>query len=107
MQEQVLPSEWYENAPMSVMESYALERPVIGAAIGGIPELIRPEETGAVFPSGDVRALAEELRKFTAMSDASVFSMGKAGRAWVEQDFSAIRYRERLNELYTHLGVKS
>jgi glycosyltransferase involved in cell wall biosynthesis len=103
----VLPSEWYENAPMSVMESYALERPVIGAAIGGIPELIRPEETGAVFPSGDVRALAEELRKFTAMSDASVFSMGKAGRAWVEQDFSAIRYRERLNELYTHLGVKS
>ncbi len=31
----VLPSEWYENAPISVLETYALQRPVIGAAIGG------------------------------------------------------------------------
>jgi glycosyltransferase involved in cell wall biosynthesis len=103
----VLPSEWYENAPMSVMEAYALERPVIGAAIGGIPELIRTEETGAVFPSGDVTALAEKLRQFNAMSDASVLAMGKAGRAWVEQDFTATRYRERLIELYARMGVKS
>ena len=37
----VLPSEWYENAPMSVLEAYALGKPVIGARIGGIPELVR------------------------------------------------------------------
>ena len=39
----VLPSEWYENAPMSVLEAYALGKPVIGARIGGIPELIRDD----------------------------------------------------------------
>jgi len=103
----VLPSEWYENAPMSVMEAYALERPVIGAAIGGIPELIRPGETGAIFPSGDAAALTEKLLQFTAMSDASVLAMGKAGREWVERDFTATRYRERLIELYARMGVKS
>ena len=37
----VLPSEWYENGPMSVLESYALGTPVLGADIGGIPEMIR------------------------------------------------------------------
>jgi glycosyltransferase involved in cell wall biosynthesis len=101
----VLPSEWYENAPMSVMEAYALERPVIGADIGGIPELVREGETGALFPSGNVEALAVKLREFSAMSDAEVLAMGKTGRQWVEKDFTAARYRERLIELYRSMGV--
>jgi glycosyltransferase involved in cell wall biosynthesis len=102
----VLPSEWYENAPMSVMEAYALERPVIGADIGGIPELIRVSETGALFTSGDAEALANQLRHFSALSDADILAMGKAGRAWAEQDFTAARYRERLLELYASMGVQ-
>jgi glycosyltransferase involved in cell wall biosynthesis len=103
----VLPSEWYENAPMSVMEAYALERPVIGADIGGIPELIRPGETGMLFPSGDAEFLAKRLRQFSTMSDHDILAMGKAGRAWVERDFTALRYRERLLELYREMGVKA
>ncbi|WP_211435974.1 glycosyltransferase family 4 protein [Candidatus Kuenenia stuttgartensis] len=39
----VLPSEWYENNPMSVLEAFALGVPVIGAKIGGIPELVKEE----------------------------------------------------------------
>lgn len=101
----VLPSEWYENAPMSVMESYALGRPVIGADIGGIPELIRNGETGTVFASGDVDALAAAMRRFADMPDAEVVAMGSAGRAWVEQDFTAERYRDRILEVYRGLGV--
>ncbi|MDD1617134.1 MAG: glycosyltransferase family 4 protein [Methylococcaceae bacterium] len=101
----VLPSELYENAPMSVLEAYALERPVIGADIGGIPELIHVGETGALFPSGNVEALAVELRKFSAMSDADILAMGKTGRAWAEKDFTATRYRERLLDLYRSMGV--
>jgi len=37
----VVPSEYYENAPMAILEAYALGKPVVGAGIGGIPELIR------------------------------------------------------------------
>ena len=87
------------------MEAYALARPVIGADIGGIPELIRVGETGAVFPSGECRGLAERLRRFAAMS-ASISWHGHAGRAWVTQDFTAARYRERLLRLYRGMGVK-
>ena len=53
----VIPSEWYENCPYSVIESRMLGTPVLGAAIGGIPELIRDGQDGALFESGNVEAL--------------------------------------------------
>lgn len=57
----VCPSRWYENCPLSVMESISWGTPVLGADIGGIPELIHPGETGALFESGNVTALKETL----------------------------------------------
>lgn len=47
----VLPSEWYENGPMSVIEAFVRGRPLIGARIGGIPELIVEDQTGWSFES--------------------------------------------------------
>jgi glycosyltransferase involved in cell wall biosynthesis len=102
----VLPSEWYENAPMSVMESYALGRPAIGANIGGIPELIRIGETGDVFESGNADALAEAMSRFAAYPDSQIAAMGQAGRVWMEQEYTAERYRDRMRELYASMGVK-
>lgn len=52
------PSEWYENCPFSVMESQMYGTPVLGADIGGIPELIQVGKTGELFESGN----AEELK---------------------------------------------
>jgi glycosyltransferase involved in cell wall biosynthesis len=103
----VLPSEWYENAPLSVMESYALGRPVIGADIGGIPELIRKGETGEVFPSGNAEALAERIGRFAAMPDRQVLVMGKAGRAWMSESFTSQCYRDRVLSLYRGIGVST
>lgn len=57
----VYPSEWYENCPFSVMESQALGTPVIGADIGGIPELIISGETGEIFESGNVENLRDKI----------------------------------------------
>ena len=102
----VLPSEWYENAPMTVLESYALGKPVIGARIGGIPELIREGETGVSFESGQVESLSAALEHFVALSDASVAEMGLKARQWVEADFSAERYRQRILATYADLGVR-
>jgi glycosyltransferase involved in cell wall biosynthesis len=101
----VLPSEWYENAPMSVLEAYALERPVIGARIGGIPELIESGETGELFTSGDSDGLADLLSRFSSFSVHIVERMGKAGRELVKKSFTADRYRQRLLNLYCELGV--
>ena len=49
----VYPSEWYENCPFSVMESQIYGTPVLGADIGGIPELIGVGKTGELFQSGN------------------------------------------------------
>jgi glycosyltransferase involved in cell wall biosynthesis len=99
----VVPSECNENAPLSVLEAYATARPVIGSNIAGIPELIREDETGALFPTGDVQALAATLEKFAQLPDSRLTDMGQAARRWVERDFSPAVYRDRLLSLYASL----
>ncbi len=99
----VLASTWYENAPISVLEAYALGRPVIGARIGGLPEMIRDGETGAIVPPGDATALAGELARFAALPAPTLLAMGPAGRRWIETDFSREAYRDRLLDLYASL----
>jgi glycosyltransferase involved in cell wall biosynthesis len=101
----VLPSEWYENAPVSVLEAYGLGRPVIGTSIGGIPELIRPGETGLVARPSDPDDLARALAEMAALTPDQRATMGAAGRDWVRRDFSPDLHRERLLDLYQSLGV--
>lgn len=57
----VIPSEWYENNPLSVIEAQCLGTPVLGARIGGIPELIEENVTGMTFESGNVTDLRERI----------------------------------------------
>ncbi|WP_455720753.1 glycosyltransferase [Agathobacter sp.] len=59
----IYPSEWYENCPFSVMESQMYGTPVLGANIGGIPELIRNGKTGELFESGNESDLKEKVEK--------------------------------------------
>lgn len=59
----VFPSEWYENCPLSVIESLMYGTPVLGAEIGGIPELIDAGKTGELFESGNGRELQEKILK--------------------------------------------
>jgi glycosyltransferase involved in cell wall biosynthesis len=79
----IYPSEWYENCPFSVMESQMYGTPVIGAKIGGIPELIQDGKNGELFDSGNAADLAgrirglwenrEQLKKYTEACSADVF----------------------------------
>lgn len=101
----VLPSEWYENAPMSVLEAYALGKPVIGAAIGGIPELVQEGVTGATFTSGSIDDLAGTLTVFAGYDGGRIADMGRAGRLWMEQDFSDRCYLDRMLAVYRELGI--
>lgn len=55
----VAPSTCYDNNPLSVIESLSLGTPVVGADIGGIPELIEVGKTGLLFEAGN----ADELTK--------------------------------------------
>lgn len=57
----IYPSEWYENCPFSVMESQMYGTPVIGANIGGIPELIQEGRTGELFESGNKEDMIKKI----------------------------------------------
>lgn len=59
----LIASECFENCPFSVMESQMLWTPVIGADIGGIPELIQEGVNGELFESGNVEDLKEKIVK--------------------------------------------
>lgn len=79
----VVPSEWYENYSMTVIESLASGTPVVGATIGGIPEQVRDGWNGRLFPSGDATALATSIQAMLADPAAAVV-MGRHGREQVE-----------------------
>lgn len=81
----VVPSEWYENQPFAVLEAFALSTPVLGARIGGIPELVQPGKTGELFESGSVASLSEGLGRM--MDNPRVPEMGRAARRFLEDRF--------------------
>lgn len=93
----VYPSEWYENCPFSVMESQLYGTPVIGADIGGIPELIRVGETGLLFESGNADALCEAIGS-VAKDEEKAMRMHEACRSL---SFDTIdEYLEKLLKIY-------
>ncbi|MGD9781267.1 MAG: glycosyltransferase family 4 protein [Kiritimatiellia bacterium] len=89
----VVPSEWYENNPLSIIEALALGVPVLGANIGGIPKLVVPGRTGELFEPGNAEDLRRQIER---MWTASV----RPDAAAQAEAFSATRYLERLLPLY-------
>ena len=58
----VLSSAW-ENFPHTVVEALAVGTPVVGTAVGGVPEVVFDGENGLLVPAGDSAALAEAMRR--------------------------------------------
>lgn len=56
----VLPSVWWENSPLVVLEAQGRGLPVIASAVGGVPELVTGD-SGLLVPAGDREALAGAL----------------------------------------------
>ncbi len=100
----VLPSEWYENGPLSVLEAYALSKPVIGSRAGGIPELIKNMVTGLNFTHGNVRELRERI-KYVIDNKKNIVKMGLNARNFVKNKFNSEKHYSDLMEIY-HEAIK-
>jgi glycosyltransferase involved in cell wall biosynthesis len=59
----VVPSLWYENSPLAIMEAHAAGRPVLTSALGGMAELVRDEVDGLHFQPGDAEDLAKQIER--------------------------------------------
>ncbi len=95
----VTPSEWYENMPYAILESFALGTPVLAANIGGMPELIEPGVNGLLFEPGSVVDLVEKIR-YLLLNRQQLASMGKRARAKIEREYDAETHYERVMQAY-------
>ena len=98
----IVPSEWYENYSMSVIESLALGTPVIGTRIGGIPEQIRDGWNGLLFTPGDHDELSQKLRYLLDNRQLAI-EMGKNGRLQVESENSPEQHYQQTVAIYQDL----
>jgi glycosyltransferase involved in cell wall biosynthesis len=101
----ILPSEWYENGPYSVLEMMGLGKPTIAAKIGGLPDMIQHEETGLLFRSGDSKNLAVQINRL--YKDRELLrKLGENCRRVVEIKHSQESYYQQLNLIYNRLTAK-
>jgi glycosyltransferase involved in cell wall biosynthesis len=100
----VMPSRWYENQPMVVLEAMAMGVPVVGSNLGGLPELIVPGASGDLVAADDPAALAAALRPFVD-DPAHGFAMRDTARQRIVDEFSPELHLARLQALYEQAGV--
>ncbi|MCX5687427.1 MAG: glycosyltransferase family 4 protein, partial [Candidatus Omnitrophica bacterium] len=95
----VLPSEWYENNPRSVIEGFAYGKPVVGSRIGGIVEMVKDDVTGLTFEPGNSEDLHMKI-EYLASNPSKIIEMGKSARLVAEKEFSGQRHYDGLMEIY-------
>ena len=80
----LIPSLWYENAPVAVIEAAAYGLAVVASRIGGLPELVREGRTGHLFEPGDVEGLGAAMRR-VLRGDAALPQLAAESRALAQQ----------------------
>jgi len=98
----VVPSVWYENNPMSVVEAFMHGKPVIGSRIGGIPELVT-SETGFLFEPGNPDSLVGAIKKAVNLTDDEYISMSENCRGFARKNFDRDRHLSQLTGIYQQL----
>ena len=99
----VLPSRAYETLGKTILESYACGRAVVASDLGSRRELVRGNETGVLFPAGDVAQLANSISFLVERPELAV-KMGLAGRALVARHHSPENHFVEMMKLYRQLG---
>ena len=98
----VVPSIWYENCPYSVMETLAMGKPVIGADIGGIPELVKDKQSGLIYKYDDIEELTSKMQEL--FSDKKLAEkLGNNAKQQATKLYDSNTYYEKILEIYNQL----
>lgn len=102
----VLPSEWHENGPYSIMEAMAAGKPVIVSGEGGLPEIVQDGENGYICEAFNPNSLAECICKIEQLNDGQYEQMCSNASVKAAQMFCPEKYLSKLLAEYQRLMVQ-
>jgi glycosyltransferase involved in cell wall biosynthesis len=100
----VLPS-YFEGMGRVLLEAMAMEKPVVGTRVGGIPDLVEQGLNGYLVSPGNGKELASAILKILNDKDLAL-KMGQAGRKKMTDRFSAESMVRSIEEVYSELLKK-
>jgi len=95
----LLPSEWYEAFPHTILEAYACGVPIVASRIGTLVDVIEDGQTGALYTSGDPDAMADAVRR-VASNPAVAGQMAKQARRVFVEKYSVEPAYRNLRAIY-------
>lgn len=98
-----LPSRWAEPFGIVGLEALSAGVPVVGSAVGGVPEWLKEGESGLLVPPGDPSALARAAGELAADPELAA-TLGRQGQTLVARRYAPDRAVERLLELYQEVA---
>jgi glycosyltransferase involved in cell wall biosynthesis len=98
----IVPSRWFEPAPLVAIQAAHMGRPVVGARTGGIPELVVDGATGVVVDKDDSEAIASAVLDLLRDQDRAM-AMGQRARARARSVFGWQQCVDAYDVLYRDL----
>ena len=100
----LVPSEWYDNFPNVILESFAYKKAVVATDIGSLPELVVDGETGCLFKYGDFDNLADKAEKILK-GEMNAKEMGEKAFAVLKDKYAPQAHYAQLISLFE--GMKN
>lgn len=98
----IVPSEWYDNFPNTILESFALKKCVIATDIGSLKELVINNETGLLFKIKDIHDLKKKIAYLFA-NELKCKSFGQTGFNMLNNEYSAKEHYTKLISLFENV----
>lgn len=91
-----------EGFPMGVLDAWAYGIPCVVTPVGGIPDIIKDEVNGLIFPVGDIDTLASKLEKLITNKDLRT-KIVKETDKYVNNEFNISSINQKLGQIYSNL----
>jgi glycosyltransferase involved in cell wall biosynthesis len=98
----VVPSEWYENFPVTVLEAYMASKPVVASRMGGLPFIVEDGKSGLLFESGKVDELVQKIQQLVN-DPAGAVRMGACGRRFSETKYGPEQGYSNLMKVFSQV----
>lgn len=95
----ILASNWFENFPVALIESFAYGKPVIASDTGGISEMVCNQENGLLFDMGNIEALSEAI-KILSSNHKLAITLGKNAKQMALEKYNSCKHYNDLFKVY-------